>query len=177
MSTNRFHRCQCHAKCPNLQGWYLEVQPDDNETVFRLHRGVAHLYFAKFGMNPHLKPDSDEGILYNPIKLAAQWLVGIERFLTRGQAVLVNSNGGMMPLDGTIILETREIDTKDGYKWPDDFADDEIVTISRWPEAKHYYLSSSKDRIFAPEKYTVYEAARRVALRRVPAARIKTKGC
>jgi hypothetical protein len=174
---NTFHCCQCHPKCPDLQGWYLEVRPDDNETVFRLHRGVAHLYFAKFGLNPHLKPDSELGQILNPIKLAANWLVGIERFLTRGQAVLVNSNGGMMPLDGTIILESRVLDTALGYEWPDDFADDEIVTISRWPEAKHYYLSSSKNRMFVPEKYTVYESARKAALRRVKADHIVTKGC
>jgi hypothetical protein len=168
----RFHRCQTHAKLPDLQGWYLEVQPDDNDTLFRLHRGVAHLHFAKFGMDPHIKPDSDQGILYNPLKLAAQWLVGIERCLTAGEAVLVNSNGGLMPLDGTIILETRDLAEID---WPDDFSDDEIVTISRWPEAKHYYLSSSQDRVFVPEKYTIDTAARRIALRRVPADRIKAR--
>jgi hypothetical protein len=33
----RFHRCQSHAKCPDLTGWYLELRPDDAETV----RGMA----------------------------------------------------------------------------------------------------------------------------------------
>jgi len=171
----RFLRCQPHPKCPDLQGWYLEVCPDDTETVCELHCGVCHFYYIKFGMDPHLKrhlkPDSEEGILKNPIRLAAKWLQSVEHFLLRGEAVLVNSNGGLMPRDGAIVLATVE---NDKMQWPEHW-DDEVITISRWSEARHYYLASNKDRVFVPPKYVRYDDARHEALRYTPADRIKSK--
>jgi hypothetical protein len=56
-----FHRCQPHAKCPDLTGWYLEVQPGDHATAAALHRGAAYLYFARFGLDPHIKPGPSIG--------------------------------------------------------------------------------------------------------------------
>jgi len=165
--TYRFCRCQCHPKCPNLQGWYLELRPDDAETVMKVHKGVTATYWAKFGMDPHIDPTSP----YNPIKLAALWLQGVERFLLVGETILVNVNGGLMPFDGAIILETIGSDNLD---WNTRF-DDEIITISRWPEGKHYYLCSSKYRIFVPDRHPTFEDANKAALRFVPAERIKSK--
>ena len=104
-------------------------------------------------------------------KLAAQWLQGVERFLLAGETILVNVNGGTMPLDGTTILVTAESDDID---WNVQY-DDEIITISRWPEGKHYYLCSSKYRIFVPDKHSTFEAARKAALRHVSANRIKSR--
>jgi hypothetical protein len=177
-TTHRFHRCQPHAKCPNLTGWYLELAPDDVDTLMKVHKGVTCLYFFKFGKDPHFTPadvnkTNEIGVFYNPIKLAAQWLLSIERFLLNGKTVLVNSNGGIMPMDGVKILETVE---SDNLHWDDRF-DDEIITISRWPLAKHYYLASSKGRVFIPEKHNSYNEAQQEALRYVPADRIKTKEC
>lgn len=163
--TYRFHRCQPHAKCPDLTGWYLELHPNDNDTLMQIHRGVTYLYYNKFGLDPHIDPTGP----YNPIKLAAQWLLGIQSYVAAGEAVLVNSNGGYMPLAGAIILETVESDELDwNIRYPD-----EIITIGRWPGGKHFYLWSNKDRIFVPGKYTTYPAARVAALRHVPAERIK----
>ena len=167
----RFHRCQPHAKCPDLTGWYLELRPDDAETVMKLHRGVTGLYFFKFGQDPHIQRDENQRALYNPIKLAANWLMLVERYLMAGETLLVNSNGGIMPMRGIIILETVE---SDDLHWDDRF-DDERITISRWPQAKHYYLASNKNRVFVPEKYNSYAEARREALRYVPTDRIRTK--
>lgn len=76
-----------------------------------------------------------------------------------------------MPLYGTKILETVE---SDNLYW-DDYFDDEIVTISRWPKAKHFYLASNKGRIFVPDKYNTYKVAYMAVLRYVPADRIKSK--
>jgi hypothetical protein len=137
----------------------------------KVHKGVTILYFFKFGMNPHIQADEDRKDLYNPIKLAALWLQTIERYLLNGETILVNSNGGIMPLAGTKILETVE---SDNIHWDDRF-DDERITISRWPQAKHYYLASNKNRVFVPSKYNTYEEAEREALRYVPVDRIRVK--
>jgi hypothetical protein len=166
-----FHRCQTHSKLPDLQGWYLELRPDDPETVMKVHRGVAAIYYAKFGQDPHIQADETRKTLYNPVKLAASWLLSVERYLMAGEIVLVNVNGGLMPLHGTVILETVASDDID---WDVRF-DDEIVTISRWPEGKHYYLCSNKSRIFVPDKHSTYEAARKAASRYAPAERIKSR--
>jgi hypothetical protein len=166
----RFHRCQPHAKCPDLTGWYLEIKPDDHETLFKVHKGVTGIYYNKFSLDPHIQDDELNSYLYNPIRLAALWLQGIHKFLLNGETVLVNCNGGIVPLVGTTVLETVESDDLD---W-DVRYDDETITISRWPEGKYYYLCSNKFRIFIPDKYTTYTAAYRVAQRYVPAKRIKS---
>lgn len=164
----RFHKCRPHAKCPDLTGWYLELLPDDVETLMKLHKGVVGLYFFKFGQDSHVDPTGP----YNPIKLAALWLQSVERYLLRGETVLVNMNGGMMPMD-VPILDTVE---SDDLHWDDRF-DDEYITISRWPQAKHWYLSSNKNRVFVPVKYDSYTETYKEALRYAPANRIHTKEC
>ena len=157
----RFARCQPHAKCPNTLGWYLILEPSDLDALMKLHKSVAYLYFAKFGMDPHIKPNSVEGILKNPIRLAATWLQTMEKFLMRGETVLVNSSGGMMTYDESKI---RTIVERDRMIWPsDEFDEEEVITISRWPRAHHYYLSSNRDRVFVPSKYWNYEDAKLVA--------------
>ena len=167
----RFHRVQCHPEIADLTGWYLEVGPGDYDTVTQLHRGVAHLYFARFGMDPHIKPDSVECDVYNPIKLAAGWFIGIHKYLLAGEGVLVNCNGGLMPLHGSKILETVQ---RDDLDWPEDL-DGEIITIMRWPQGRHFYLSSNRNRVFVPEKFNTFAAARSVALRHVHADKIKSR--
>jgi hypothetical protein len=171
MPRYRFHRVQPHAKCPDLTGWYLELRPDDHDTIMAVHKGVCGVYFFKFGMDPHVQENETYRSHYNPIKLAAQWLVGIERGLMNGETVLVNCNGGIMPMNGVKILATVETDD---ITW-DERLDREEITISRWPSAKHWYLSSSQGRIFIPAKYNTYAEAEQVARRFVPAHRIRTK--
>lgn len=167
----RFHRCQPHAKCPDLTGWYLELRPNDTDTLMKVHRGVVGIYYNKFGLDPHIQKDELLNAIYNPIVLGAKWIEGALRFLLDGETLLVNFNGGIMPMVGTIILETVESDDLD---W-DVRYDDETITISRWPEGKHWYLCSNKLRIFIPDKYTTYTDAYKAAQRFVPVARIKTK--
>jgi hypothetical protein len=157
----RFARCQPHTKCPNTFGWYLILEPNDLDALMKLHKGIANLYFFKFGMDPHIKPDSEEGVLKNPVRLAALWLQSMEKFLIAGTTVLVNSSGGMMPYDESKIRTAVE---REKMIWPsDEFDEEEIITISRWPRARHYYLSSNKGRVFVPSKYWDYENAKRVA--------------
>jgi len=122
----------------------------------KVHKGVTGLYYFKFGMDPHVDPTGP----YNPIKLAAQWLLSVERYLLTGEAVLVNSNGGLMPRIGAIVLGEVE---SDKLIWPDHY-EDEVLTISRWPERRHYYLCSNKGRIFVPDKHNTFEDAHKAAL-------------
>jgi hypothetical protein len=167
----RFHRVQTHPKLSDLQGWYLELRADDIETLMKVHQGVVSLYYGKFGVDPHLQADEARRTLYNPIHLAACWLRSADRFLTTCGVALVNVNGGLMLMEDAIILETVESDDID---WNLRY-DDEIVTISRWPEGKHWYLSSNKDRIFVPSKCDHYSDALTAALRFVPVERIRNK--
>ncbi len=43
------------------------------------------------------------------------------------------------------------------------------------PKGKHYYLSSNRERVFVPEKFETYQAAKRAARRYVSADRIKSR--
>lgn len=169
----RFARCQPHSKCPDTLDWYLILQPDDLEALMKLHKSVAYLYFSKFGMDPHLKPNSEEGMLKNPIRLAALWLQTTEKFLIRGETILINWAGGMMPYDES---KVRIIVEREKMIWPsDEFDPEETITISLWPRAHHYYLSSDKNRVFVPPKYARYEDAKQVAELYTPD--VRSKGC
>jgi hypothetical protein len=78
-----------------------------------------------------------------------------------GTTLAINSNGGMVPLNEVTIVAKEQAEMID---WPDHY-DDEVITISRWPGGKHYYLSSNKDRIFTPPNHLTYESAKRMAVK------------
>lgn len=170
MKKYTFHLCQTHPT-HSIKGWYLELWPDDSETVMKVYCGIVSFYFTKYGMNPHIKPDSVEGQFYNPIKLAAGWLQSVERYLLAGIPVLINPYGGLLPKSATIILETVE---SENIRWHIRF-EHEIITIRHWPGGKHYYLCSSEERIFVPDKYNTFLAATEEALHYVPADRIRSQ--
>ena len=155
----RFVRCQCHPKTPDLQGWYLILEPNDSDALMELHKGVVNFYYTKFGMDPRIGPRSVEAYIKSPARLAATWLQSIENFLAAGIILAVNSHGGMMLLDSVKVLATIE---SEKMIWPG-YYDNEIITISHWPEGEHFYLSSNKDRVFVPPKYTEYIDAREIA--------------
>jgi len=166
----RFARCQTHSKCPDLQGWYLILKPEDVNTLMELHKGIANFYYRKFGMDPHLM-ESEMAMAYNPIILTAKWLRSIENFLLEGVTLAINQTGGMMPLDSVKVLATVE---SEKMIWPTRY-EDEVITISRWSEGRHFYLSSNKDRVFMPSKYVEYKAAHCAVKKYTD--NIKTKGC
>lgn len=154
----RFVRCQTHPKCPDTQGWYLILEPGDLDTLEQVHRGVVHFYYYKFGLDPHIEK-SELALFYNPIRLGANWLQTVEKFLFEGTTLAVNPSGGVTPLDSMIILAeiiSEELD------WPNHF-EGEIIKISRWPKGQHYYLTSNKNRVFIPPSHKTYEQALRVA--------------
>lgn len=156
----RFARCQTHSKCPDIQGWYLILEPDDVDTLTELHKGIANFYYHKFGMDPHLM-ESEMAMAYNPIRLTAIWLRSIEKFLSAGTTLAINQSGGMMPLDSVKVLATVE---SEKMVWSTLY-ENEVITISRWPEGHHYYLSSNKNRVFVPSKYVEYKDAVQAAKR------------
>ena len=172
--TYTFHNCQLHPKCPDLTAWMLAIQPTDPiDLLMTVHRGVIALYYNKFGQDPHIQANETQRELYSPVKLATGWLQTAHKFLINGETILVNINGGMLTTKDVTILDTV---TSDNIDW-DIRYDDEKITISRWPEGRHYYLCSSKNRIFVPDKYNNYADALKAAKRYVPEDRIISKNC
>lgn len=107
---------------------------------------------------------------YNPRYLAEQWVLSVQRYLS-SDTILVNRNGGFIPYHETRILSTVE---SERLAWPDKL-EDEIITIAKWPEGRHYYLCSNKGHIFVPDKHSTFEAAKQAALNYVPADQIRSK--
>lgn len=154
----QFARCQSHPNYPDMQGWYLVLKPGDVGTLMELHRAIARKYFCKFAMDPHLTMEKCPGF-YGPVALAGKWLETVEKYLLQWDTIVVNSGGGLLTLADVKVLSTVESET---MSWPDIY-EDEVVTISRWSEGLHFYLSSNKDRIFSPGKYNTYEDALKAA--------------
>ena len=104
-------------------------------------------------------------------RLAAAWLQSLESALQEGD-VLVNPAGGFVAKRDLIVL--AEIKRRDL-----DLAGSNLPTkLSPYPSGrndKHYYLCSNRGRVFVPEKFATYRAARLAALRYVPADRIKSR--
>jgi len=46
----KFLICQPDSRFSET-GWYLELRPDDPETVLEIHKGVTGFYYVEF--NPH----------------------------------------------------------------------------------------------------------------------------
>ena len=155
----RFVRYTPHDKCSDLQGWYLVLKPNDLETLMQLHEGVAHFYFVKFGSGGSNAAAVALGI--NPIHMAAKWLEAVGRAQMLGETIVVNKVGGWSKFREDQVCSEKQSEC---LAWPD-YYEDEVITISKYelPEALHYYLTSNKDRIFTPCKYSRYEAAEQVA--------------
>lgn len=166
----RYVWCQTHSECPDLKGWYVVVEPDDFSLVAKLHKGITHVYYHKFGLDPHLQKSEIAGI-YNPVRLGANWFNVVFNFLMNNHTLIVNSVGGWLPLDSVTVFRTVE---SSKLVWPDTY-DDEVITISRWPEGVHWYLASNKDRIFTPPRFVQYKDA--LAHAKLFTERIETKDC
>lgn len=162
-----FARVQCHPKIPNLSAWYLVVRAADKNLLNRLHESVTRTSFTRILNNPHMQTDmarySPLANLYNPIRQGAGWLNTAITGLFQFGAIYVNQNHGMM-FGEQIILEER---VSSDLKYPDEEAHKEGIKIKvhRWAMAKHYYLSSSDNRIFSQPKYNTLEAAMNEARR------------
>lgn len=160
----RFLRCQVHPAF-DVQGWFLEVTGDDPELLEALRRSLVAKYRSMFGEDAHGRPGPS-----NAERLADNWLCSVEEELREGE-VLVNPAGGFVAKRDLIVLAEIEADD---LTWPEHF-DDEMIVISKWRKGTHYYLSSNRERVFVPEKFNTYHAAKRAALRYVSADRIKSR--
>ncbi len=167
-----FALCIPNPRCPDTQGWYLVLRPHDLATFMELHLGVANFYFCKFGTGGPPPHGPDLGVPRSPIRLAELWLKTVEKFRAAGTTLVVNMCGGVLPLDSVEIV--TEIESEKMY-WPREQDGSEEITISKWSQASHYYLSSNMGRIFVPPKYAHYEDARMIA--EMYADKIKDKGC
>jgi hypothetical protein len=162
----RFVRGQVHPAFADIQGWFLEVRRDDAELITALHKSIAAKYGSMLGQESHGWGDKRN----NAAMLASLWLQSLEEELTFGE-VLVNAAGGLVAKRDLIVLAEIESDEP---IWPDHLPD-EIITISKWPKGKHFYLCSNHNRVFMPEKFSTYRAARAAALKYVPSNRIDSR--
>lgn len=157
-----FVKVQCHPKVPDLLGWYLLIRKQDQEIYSDIHISVTTRNTIRTQRDPH----NYDGIRYkgvyehllNPLTLSLKWLEATTRYLEEGP-ILINKNGGWMDYDPK--FEKDRI-IKDKMVFPEDSESNEIITIKRWQ--KHWYLSSSKDRIFVPEKTNSLKDAEKMAL-------------
>jgi hypothetical protein len=168
--TYTFHKVQCHEKIPTLTGWYLQLIPYDIATLLEVHLGVTAMYFHRFQHDPHMQKDETTRRIWNPITQAQRWLGSMHDRMKDNKTVLINMNGGWMFMEDAIILDTV---TSENIRWGDRY-DTEIITISRWPKGRHFYLSSNKFRVFLPDKHNTYIGAFEDALQYVPSERIKS---
>lgn len=156
----KFILCITNPRCPDTQGWYLVLEPHDLATFMELHLGIANFYFRKFGTGGPPSKGPDLGVPRNPIRLAELWLETVEKFRVAGTTLVVNSCGGVLPLSSVEVV--TEVESEKMY-WPREHGGFERITISRWSQASHYYLSSNMGRVFVPPKYAHYEDARHTA--------------
>lgn len=170
-----FHRCQMHSKLPDLQAWMLELRPGDWETFEKLHTSVATNLFRKSMRDPHIKKIGGKPVnrmtseLEDPISWAAKWMATAGKLFAVHDRIFVNVVGGMA-VDLKILATKRSKKIVFPKHWPD-----EVITISRYPRAAHWYLSSNKDRIFVPAKVNTVRMAREMAETFVPSDRVIVK--
>lgn len=167
----RFVRYRPEKKCPDLQGWFLVLKPGDLDTLMKMHEAVAHFYFVKFGSGgSNARVGAALGI--SPIHMASKWLEAVGKAQMRGETLVINKVGGWSKFNEDQVCS--EMQSK-RLAWPD-YYEDEVVTISKYelPEARHYYLTSNKERVFSPPKHNTYEAAEAAA--HVYTSNVQTKG-
>lgn len=140
------------------------------ENIDVFHTGVTRSMFMKQCRDPHLKIEAEDepgrtGPIMNPIILGAGWLTKVLMTVIEGQLVFVNYRGGWHIGDSKNIIHEFIGKYSD---WPrkaeKEGAKPEKIIISRWPKGAHYYISSSKNRIFNVDKLNTRKEAKDFAL-------------
>ena len=162
-----FAKVQTHPECPNLVGWYMKVTPDNWQAIDKLHASFCSKLFHKHNKDPHNWKKDDANPFSDVVRYGTLFLETLTRHQQNGETLYVNSRGGWMNDKGIKIL--AEIETE---KWPEEI-EGEIITISKWPAGKHYYLASNKERIFLENKFDDVLLAREHAKLFVSEANIK----
>lgn len=154
----KFAFAKTHKLCDPC--WLAVI--DNQDSLFFFHKKVAVRLALKFGQDPHLwskdgKPLSDVAYLYSPVKLASQWMGTAQKMFWEYGCVYMNRVGGLCHLP-------EVLNTVESENWPDPKPiAGETVYISKWPNGDHYYLRSSKDRIFPVEKVDSLTEAEKIA--------------
>jgi hypothetical protein len=163
-----FVNVQLHPKCPNLREWRLKLSLRDRRMVENMHRGMARSMLARSLRDPHIVVELDKSnaageynpLVQEPVLLAARWLQAVWMQELMGiEFILVNKVGGWCPYNPRDVNGT--VENEDG-RWPDPI-EGEVITVKRWPNAQHWYLSSNKDRVFMEGKFNTIEEAKRYA--------------
>lgn len=179
----RFCLVNLDTRMPLLKEWRLKLTPDDADAADALHKCLAESWFLQSLKDPHnvaeIKRYGSEAAINlrkAPVERASRWLnITLGARLQR-VTILVNSVGGYCFLDNTVrILDTVESTELADWPAPDDLDNTEIITISQYPGRQHWYLSSSRERVFIPAQHQTLAAAQAQAAKFVPEANIKVK--
>lgn len=157
-------------RLPDLQGWYLVVK--DADTFTEMHGAVTKAAYLRYNIDPHLSGDaghpgraeSFEGQMYNPVNLGAKWFDTASKYFFKCGTIFVNQNGGIVPKSEKIKVLKTVVKTTLEFPKSVMAEKDEWITISAWPDGKHFYISSRR-RVFSPEKFDTMDEARKEALK------------
>jgi hypothetical protein len=139
--------------------WYLIVRGDDQKTFEAVHKGVCHMLYHRFDADPHIQRDKERepGMysIFNVAHMGGMWCQGIEKMFSAYGLALVGTRGGFRPgpcEESEVLarIKRREL------IWPD--ADAEI-TVSKWPEGRHWYLSAKGGMVFSPHRFNTQKGA------------------
>ncbi len=177
-STYRFVKIKVHPRIPDLFGWYLVITKDDINLFFDTHRHTAQSMFMKFHRDPHLydqktwKPVGDMADFYNPVRLSAGWLETAEKAMGQYGVIYVNPAGGM--IYGTVEIVDEIENERLVFPTPPD--PDLLITISRWGDGRHFYLSSKQRPVLSEQnKFNTIKEAHDEACRHALPANITVK--
>lgn len=161
-------------KCRRVTQWLLQTDSVLSKEVSEMHRIWLNTIYRKYKLDPHLTDYAAKGnfiaaYLINIPKLAEGWMRTLMKLLKDG-SVGFNRVGGMQSMNH---LEVLKVEKREELLWPED-EEPETITISRWPNGKHFYLTSSLNRQF-PRKYSSLTSAKRAARRFVKPEQIIVK--
>lgn len=164
---------------PKLKQWRYKVSLDDFKDISKstnfqsFFNEVIEKYFNRFVKDQHLfdqtvRPRCEVAELLHPRKIFSDVYKNIIESVLQGKTLLFNQVGGYIVMNDNIRI-LKEIKTET-FEFPDMV---EIITISKYMDTPHYYLSSNMLRSFNPIKYNSYEKARKKALEYVKEEQIK----
>lgn len=169
----KFAKINLHSKLPDLLEWRLLIAPEDLDTHLDTHKAVYESLLHGVLSDPHNPAELKQcpkcnpelsfmEFINNPIVLCGHWLAATTQAIQiEGKTIAVNRNGGWsIPRDEQIIDEIQtDTCVFPGDDRPLPMGRAKKITISRWPDAKHWYMASNFCSVFIPNKYnTVGEA-------------------
>lgn len=156
-----FAKIKVHPKL-DLTAWYLVLRRGMMDKVMDLHRSAAIAMFLKFHHNPHLynqktwEPLNAESEFYNPVKLSAGWLQTAMNGLKQFGVIYIGTAHGVLFGENIEVLEER---ASEKFEWPTDSKEGVTITVSSWPDGKHYYLTASNNQVFSKPKFDTLSQA------------------